>query len=471
MKLLLIIFLFGCISLSLTAQSVVFKADRVIYDDIPLLLNGVVGKWTNSQYVTFYNQTNSSVNVNAHLHKHLDFIFFVNDDNLLLHEISIDIPAFSTHLQRVTAKASVLEPVLFNDQLGFDIKYQNNKKTYFELTASAYFYKDRVGTIAKPDGYYFWGLDGYPRILESTDLPIKLYSNHQYFGVHDNWDNIVRKAVNTWNNAGRSIGIKANFYVLTDIPSDADFTIDWSGEDLPPTALGAASLTNSNPSYIRGIVMLPPDAENSLQTAEVLIQEMGHILGLDHSEHPSDIMNGQAHPLHHDDLSQIKLTTRDRQMLSWLYSQSNYVPIVSGRNYPSKEPDNNGVILGEKEHEQHDGDATEIEIIADIKSKSRLIRILINELEHAVIEHKLSVIVKESDKIQQICSEINNFVQALKSSEKKAVLNFVLKTNKAAHELAHSANEGHVKVKQLNHDYEHLKEIFAQLNSTINTLN
>ena len=464
MKPLLIIFLFGCISLSLTAQSVVFEADRVIYDDIPLLLNGVVGKWTNSQYVTFHNQTNSSVNVNAHLHKHLDFIFFVDDDNLPKHEISIDIPAFSTHLQRVTAKASVLEPVLFNDQLGFDIKYQNNKETYFELTASAYFYKERVGTIAKPDGYYFWGFDGYPRILESTDLPIKLYSNHQYFGVHDNWDNIVRKAVNTWNNAGRSVGIKANFYVLTDIPSEADFTIDWSGENLPPTALGAAGLTNSNPSYIRGIVMLPPDTENSLQTAEVLIQEMGHILGLDHSEHPSDIMNGQAHPLHHDDLSQIKLTTRDRQMLNWLYSQSNYVPIVSGRNYPSEESDNNGVILDEKEHEQHDGD------VAEIKSRVRLIGVLINELEHAVIEHKLSVIVKESDKIQQICSEINGFAQALKSSEKKAVLNVVLKTNEAADELAHSTNEGHVKVKQLSHDYEHLKEIFARLNSTVNAL-
>lgn len=143
--------------------------------------------------------------------------------------------------------------------------------------------------------------------------------------------------------------------------------------------------------------MLPPNSNNKLQTAEVLVQEMGHILRLEHSEHAADIMNAQAHPLHHDDLSQIKLTGRDRQMLQWLYAQSNYVPIVPHRKYSDNPPNyGRGMPSNEEEGQRHEA---RIAILVDIKLKSKLISSLVHELEQSVLEHKLSLVARKSGEI------------------------------------------------------------------------
>lgn len=469
MKKSIAVILFLCSPFYVNAQTVIFKSEQVIYDDTAILLNGPIGKWTNTQVVTFQNQTNNTVNVKAHLHDHLDFLYFLDENNVAHREINFDIAAFSSFNQKIVAKITKFEPVLYNDQMGFDITYENNKSTYFEITASVYFFEDVVSKTTKPDGYHFWDFEGSPRILDASYLPLKIYSNHPHFSLDDSWDQIINKAINTWNNAGKSIGHTTNFYALTNNINEADFAIDWSGENLPAQALGSAGLTNSNPSYIGGIVMLPPNSSNKLQTAEVLVQEMGHILGLEHSEHSADIMNGQAHPLHHDDLSQIKLTGRDRQMLKWLYAQSNYVPIVPYREY-SNIPPNYGRGLPSKEEQEQRNEAR-IALLVDIKLKSKLISSLVNELEQTVLEHKLSLVARKSSEIQKICEELNDLTISLNEREQTAVLNQTEKTNEAAHQIEHQAKSGHIALKQLNHDFDHLKEAAELLDIVVSRLN
>ncbi|MBX9852486.1 MAG: matrixin family metalloprotease [Cytophagaceae bacterium] len=159
-------------------------------------------------------------------------------------------------------------------------------------------------------------------------MPIKVYSNHLEMEVDNSWTEVIKKAINTWNNAGASVGLMNNFFEYTDNASEAGLLFDWSGEGLPANALGVARLTNSNPTYIAGIIMRPPGSEDFARTAEVLIQEMGHILGIEHSGYPDDIMNGTAHGHIHEDLDQVEITQRDRQMLRWLYSRENYIAII-----------------------------------------------------------------------------------------------------------------------------------------------
>ena len=181
----------------------------------------------------------------------------------------------------------------------------------------------------KPSGYHIWRTDaGQLRRIDIDNFPLTVFSNHSLFIKSDIFDKAIRRSINVWNEAGRSIGIN-NIFELTSSPYNADFTIDWSGKDLSPNALGIARMTGGNPSYIGGIVMKKPATYNLGQTCEVLCQELGHLLGLEHSDNQNDIMHQSAHKHWHDNLSEVALTDRDRQMLKWLYSQTDFVSIRS----------------------------------------------------------------------------------------------------------------------------------------------
>ncbi|PIB30757.1 matrixin family metalloprotease [Maribacter sp. 4G9] len=328
MKIQIILFFAIAARFSASSQSVEFYSDHYNYDKQTLLMEGNFGEWTNSEFVDFINQSGGTVNIRAHIHHHLTFIYFVNSENNADHNISINIPSGGKYTLRVISKLSGGSPTVYNDQLGFDLTYQDGRTAYFELNASAYFHSNEELVASRPSGYEYWGLNGYTRSLDRSYLPLKVYSNHLQFGVNESWSPIINKGIDTWNNAASSIGITSGFFELASSHQEADMTIDWSGHGLSGTTLGMATLTQSNPSKVVGITMRPPGSDNALRTAEVLIQEMGHILGLSHSDDPADLMNGKAHPLHHADLSKIQLTTRDRQMLYWLYSQSNSIPII-----------------------------------------------------------------------------------------------------------------------------------------------
>jgi len=312
------------------AQTVTFYSDSYNYDNETLLMEGNFGEWTNSEYVEFFNQSGGTVNIRAHIHHHLTFIYFVDSENNADHNISINIPSGRKYTLRVISKLSSGSPIVYNDQLGFDLTYQDGRTAYFELKASAYFHKNIGGStstsFSRPSQYGYIGY-GYKEVFsgkamrwDKSDFPLTIYSNHTYFGYSKEYTAVVQKAINVWNNAGRSIGLTTNIFELTNNQNYADIKMDWSGQSVPQGALGVA-MPGKNL-----IGMLPLNRYNGLgASGETLIQELGHLLGPVHSHVRYDVMNGTAHG-HWHDLTQIQLTERDRQMLGWVYSQTDYYP-------------------------------------------------------------------------------------------------------------------------------------------------
>lgn len=315
---------------SARAQSVAFYSDHYNYDNKTLMMEGNFGDWTNSQYVEFTNYSGGTVTISAHIHHHLTFIYFVDSQNNADHNISITIPSGSKYTLRVISKISGGSPTVYNDQLGFDLTYQDGRTAYFELKASAYFHIKTGGStstsFSKPDHYGYIGygykevFGGKPMRWHKNDLPLTVYSNHASFGYSQEYSAVIQKAMNVWNNAGRSVGLATNIFELTNNQNYANIKMDWSGQSVPEGALGVAVPGRNL------IGMLPLNRYNGLgATGETLIQELGHLLGPIHSGVRYDVMNGTAHG-HWHDLTQIELTERDRQMLGWIYSQSDYYP-------------------------------------------------------------------------------------------------------------------------------------------------
>ena len=312
------------------AQSVIITNNGVLYDNKPLLMEGVFDEWTNSQYVQFVNKSDGNVYLQAHIHHHLSFIYFVDSDNHAGNSFSTSIPSGSKYSLRVISKLESGSPIIYNDQLGIDISYQDGHSDYFELKASVYFHnKNDVLTaseIARPNRYGYIGYGfkevstGKPMRWHTTDFPLVVYSNHTAFGYSEAYSAVIQKAMNVWNNAGISIGLNTTIFELSDNQSDVDIKMDWSGAFVPEGKLGVAMPG----SKIVG--MLPLHNYDGLGAAgETLLQELGHLLGPVHSDVRYDVMNGTAHG-HWHDLTQIELTERDRQMLGWLYTQNDYHP-------------------------------------------------------------------------------------------------------------------------------------------------
>ena len=75
------------------------------------------------------------------------------------------------------------------------------------------------------------------------------------------------------------------------------------------------------------IGMMPLGRFRSLARAgETLLQEMGHVLGLGHSEIGTDIMYHRARN-YCPNLDLLAVSDRGKQMLIWLYNEKTYVPI------------------------------------------------------------------------------------------------------------------------------------------------
>ena len=323
---------FLCLSILTTAtvyaQSVILQPNNINYDNVTILMHSRYGDWAGYKHVVFYNSSYQDIRITAHIHHHLQFIYFVDDQNIASHEININLPAGTHYSLNITSKMEQGESIVYNDMMGFDVAYGDGRTGYFEINVSAYFYNSLVTSTTKPEGYHYWGLNNIPRKIPNRHLPVKVYSNHLSMGVSNDWTQIIRKAIDTWNNAASSINLPKNFFEITNNYWEAGLTIDWSGGGLPANALGVAKLSESNPTYIMGVTMRPPGSDNFGRTAEVLIQEMGHILGLEHSDNEDDLMNGTAHGHIHSDLAQVELTLRDRQMLRWLYTYQNCIDIL-----------------------------------------------------------------------------------------------------------------------------------------------
>jgi hypothetical protein len=321
-----------------SAQSITFNRQTIEWDDQALVLESQIGKTSTYKNIHLRNRTPGKVTAKLHTHSPLNFVWFTANDGEHYNDVTITLGPNESAALDAFIYLKTGAPKIYNEDLGFDIYYNDKHVGYVEMDLTAYFYSPssgggNAGTASRPPGYEAWTpLGSTPMRPKTSDLPLKVYSNHASYIHSNDFEKTVRRSINIWNAAGKSIGLGKNIFKLTASPSNADFDIDWSGRGLPSGALGAAKLAgcNSRQCYIDGISMLPPTTRNLGQTCEILIQELGHLLGLGHSGSRDDIMNGSAHG-HWHDLSEVDITARDRQMLQWLFSLTNYVPLRPGK--------------------------------------------------------------------------------------------------------------------------------------------
>ncbi len=318
----------------LHAQTVTINDDGVHTDGKPILLTAppVNGK-AKHVHLTIVNQRGANVCYQFHLRERVSFVSFHGDndsrditlpfaDNLNTADKRRDV--FSVYL----AKQKVGQAGVYHDEVGVEVwdLTTNKRLGYAEVRIAATVRTQRGFPRRRPEGYAMWTNDsGQLQRVRLTDLPLRVYSNDPEQA------RIVHRATSVWNEAGRSVGLTKSFFLHVADRGAADMTIDWSGRDLPSDAAGAAALQVSpSETVIAGIVMRRGADEAKI--AETLVQELGHILGLDHSSVSDDIMAPTVHRHWHDSLRFVVVTERDLSALWWLYQQPRFVPIVAARS-------------------------------------------------------------------------------------------------------------------------------------------
>jgi hypothetical protein len=182
-------------------------------------------------------------------------------------------------------------------------------------------------SLSLPPGYEVLMQGSRPCRLRGQS-PLIIYSND------DRFQQVFQHATETWNSAARILGLTP-FFARTGNPSEADVTLDWSSRGLPPTAAGAVWWSSGEGvERVKGITMEPNTRLPEGNLAEILMQELGHVTGLGHSQDSRDIQYQAIHRQRYPSLSSVHLTERDMQALAWLYSQRNFVPIVGLRQIP-----------------------------------------------------------------------------------------------------------------------------------------
>lgn len=160
---------------------------------------------------------------------------------------------------------------------------------------------------------------GHPCRFQSDMLPVRVYS------PLPQRREIVEKAMAVWNTTGQT-ALKTNMFRQVSDPEQAQIKIDWMGVNVPA---GAAAVTTfrvySNRVQVGEIGVLDKSIFKDADLVAFLSHELGHSLGLDHSNQPADLMY-TAHTVNTSHGN--ALTQRDAWMLGWLYSQKTAIPLV-----------------------------------------------------------------------------------------------------------------------------------------------
>ncbi len=166
--------------------------------------------------------------------------------------------------------------------------------------------------------------DGIPCRVSTRDLPLRLYSSDPRFLQP------TCQAATVWNRVGQQLGGLTFFEVVT-VPGTGAIPIQWNSNDMPREAAGVTTMRKSQAGVrIQGVGISSMNVPEGNLT-EVLAHELGHTIGLDHSQDPNDLMYYATHRRRLYSGDDVAITGRDFQMLSWLYSQQRAIPILATR--------------------------------------------------------------------------------------------------------------------------------------------
>ena len=165
------------------------------------------------------------------------------------------------------------------------------------------------GGLLRPDGYDAISFSGRTIKLDPSILPLSVNPGDGSYQYE------VESAVQTWNNAGLG-----QLFELTN--GQADLTIDWSGSRVSSGARAETRMAYSRTAVVPTDLSVKVGGRSKDQLARIMTHELGHVLGLDHSDNPNDVMYRS------EQYRMTGLSHRDRQMLHWIYSQNNYTPVV-----------------------------------------------------------------------------------------------------------------------------------------------